>query len=99
MATAQDERATTRRWPSARLLVGVGVIIFVLVVARWLTTPWNDWVPLTPQTELPAGIAVDQLPAAAHYRCSAVLDSNAATATDQAVDAQSHQDLSREPCI
>ena len=98
MEIAQDTRTTTGRWPTVRLLVAVGAVVFVLVVARWLTTPWDDWVPLDPHQDLPAEIVVDDLPDAAHYRCSAVLDSDTAVATDQAVDAQRYQDLTREPC-
>jgi hypothetical protein len=98
MAIAQDQPTTTRKWPTVRLLVVAAAVVFVLVVVRWLTTPWDDWVPLDPHQDLPAEIIVDDLPEAAHYRCSAVLDSDTATATDQAVEAQRYQDLTREPC-
>jgi hypothetical protein len=98
MAIAQDQQTTTRKRPTVGLLVAVGAVVFVLVIARWLTTPWDDWVPLDPHQDLPAEITVDDLPDAAHYRCSAVLDSDTATATDQALDAQRYQDLTREPC-
>jgi hypothetical protein len=98
MAIAQDQPTTQGKRRTGRLLVVAGAVIFALVIARWLTTPWDDWVPLDPQQNLPADIVVDDLPDAAHYRCSAVLDSDTATATEQAVDAQRHQDLTREPC-
>ena len=80
------------------LVAGACALVFLLVVARWLTTPFDDWVPLAPHRDVPAEVNVDDLPTAAHYRCSAVLDTNAATATDQATEAQTYQDLTREPC-
>src|SRR5690606_1994316 len=73
-------------------------VVFALVVARWLTTPWDDWVPLEPRRDLPASVSVDDLPTAAHYRCSAVLDMDVATATDQAANAERYQELTRKPC-
>ena len=98
MVIAESQPTTTGRRSTVPLLVGVGAVVFVLVVARWLMTPWDDWVPLAPHQDIPAEITVDDLPTAARYRCAAVLDSNTATATDQAVVAQTHQDLTREPC-
>ena len=97
MAIEQDQ-PTTRKRPTVRLLVVVAATVFGLLVVRWLTTPWDDWVPLVPHQDLPTEIIVDDLPDAAHYRCSAVLDSDTATATDQAAEAQQYQDLTREPC-
>jgi hypothetical protein len=98
MAIAQDQPTTTGTRSRALLIAGLCAVAFLLVVARWLTTPYDDWVPVTPRQGLPAEIVVDDLPDAAHYRCSALLDSASATPTEQAAEAETHQDLTREPC-
>jgi hypothetical protein len=97
MATVQDQPSTGTR-SRALLIAGLCAVVFLLVVARWMTTPFDDWVPVTPRQGLPPEVVVDDLPDAAHFRCSALSDSSAATPTDQAAEAQTYQELTREPC-
>jgi len=98
MAIAQDQPTTTGTRPTALVIAGLCAVVFLLVVVRWMTTPFDDWVPVTPHQGLPPEVVVDDLPDAAHYRCSAVLDGSGATPTKQAAEAQTYQDLTREPC-
>jgi hypothetical protein len=88
------------RWTTALIVGVVGLAVFALVLGRWLTTPFDDWVPLDPPRELPFGVAQEDLPASAHFECSAAIGGSGpdATATAQADEALAIQSLSRPPC-
>ncbi len=93
--TASEER----RAPSVGLLVVIGVVVFVLALARWATTDFADWVPLDQPDPPPAGLVADDLEASAHFVCSAPLETDASVSpTDQATAAMEHQTLTRTPC-
>jgi hypothetical protein len=88
--------------PGSRLVIGAAIVVLVLgvVVARWMVTPFDDWVPLAEPKELPADVNPDDLPKAAEFRCSAALgDGDSAVATEQATQALEVQQLTREPCV
>lgn len=83
----------------ARVLATVLLLLFTVVIARWMFTPFDDWVPLVLPRQLPAEIGPDGLPEAAHYRCSAPFaQHHEASITEQAGKALELQTLSREPC-
>jgi hypothetical protein len=82
-----------------RLLIGLGVIGFVLALGFWAATPFDDWVPLDRPSVLPDGVNDADLPASAHFTCSSMLVSDrASTATAQARSAVELQTLLRTPC-
>ena len=81
------------------LAVLAGLIVFALVIGRWMTTSFDDWVPLDAPAALPAGVVEDDLPDSARFVCSQPLGSGAdAVASDQAQEALRIQSLSRTPC-
>jgi len=81
------------------VLVLAGLVVFALVIGRWMTTPFDDWVPLNAPEALPSGVVEDDLPASARFECSPPLGSDSeAVASDQAEEALSIQGLSRTPC-
>jgi hypothetical protein len=83
------------RWKAALL----GILLFALVVGRWLTTPFDDAVPLIPHEHLATGVDVGTLPTAARFRCSAPLgDGDPAHPPSDLDGVLELQDLDREPC-
>ena len=81
------------------IVVLAGLVVFAFVIGRWLTTPFDDWVPLDAPDELPAGVVEDDLPASARFTCSQPLGTDSeALASDQAEEALAIQALSRPPC-
>lgn len=83
----------------ARVVTVVVLLLFTVVVGRWMVTPFDDWVPLVMPKQLPAGVDPNGIPTAAHYRCSAPFaGQDKASITNQASRALELQTLSREPC-
>ena len=83
----------------ARVVTVVVLLLFTVVVGRWMVTPFDDWVPLVMPKQLPAGVYPNGIPTAAHYRCSAPFaGQDKASITNQASRALELQTLSREPC-
>lgn len=81
------------------IVVLVGALLFALVIGRWMTTSFDDWVPLNPPEVLPTGIVEADLPDAARFECSAPVGAEpAARASAQAEEALELQTLSRTPC-
>ena len=79
--------------------MALSLVVFALVIGRWLTTPFDDWVPLDAPAVLPSGVAEDDLPASARFECSQPLGAAAEpVASTQARDAMTVQSLSRTPC-
>ncbi|MGK2958392.1 MAG: hypothetical protein ACSLFB_08350 [Acidimicrobiales bacterium] len=88
-----------RGFSRARVIAAVVLLLFTLVIARWMASPFDDWVPLVLPRQLPAEIGPDDLPTAAHYRCSAPFAGHhEASITEQASHALELQTLAREPC-
>ncbi|MBI1843515.1 MAG: hypothetical protein HYR89_02725 [Actinobacteria bacterium] len=88
-----------RGFSRVRVVAAVLLLLFTVVTARWMVSPFDDWVPLVLPQQLPAGIGPGDLPTAAHYRCSAPFAGHhAASITEQAGDALELQTLSRKPC-
>lgn len=80
-------------------VVAVTLVVVALVIGRWLTTPFDDWVPLNAPAVLPAGVAADDLPDAAHFTCSQLIGTASdPVASAQAREALTTQSLSRAPC-
>ncbi len=83
----------------ARVVAALLLLLFTVVVARWMFSPFDDWVPVVPSRQLPAEVGPDDLPAAAHYRCSAPFSGHdEASTTEQAEQALELQTVSRRPC-
>lgn len=100
MAVAEEEKTHVGGRSPFLIVALVAVLVFGVVIARWLTTPFEDWVPLAAPTDLPAEINPDDLPHSAHFRCAAPFgEAESAVATDQATDALDVQSLVREPCV
>lgn len=78
--------------------VVAGLLVLGMVIGRWMTTPFDDWVPLDAPDELPSGVAEDDLPAAARFECARPFGAPEAIASAQAEEALSIQALSRPPC-
>ena len=77
----------------------VALVVLALVIGRWLTTSFDDWVPLVAPAVLPEGVVQDDLPDSAAFECSAPLGAaEDPVATDQAEEAMAVQSLSRAPC-
>lgn len=99
MAIAEQEKGQVRGRSPLLTVALVALLVFAAVIARWLTTPFDDWVPLVAPADLPAEIIVDDLPHAAQFECSAPFgEAEASVATEQAIDALELQALVREPC-
>jgi hypothetical protein len=79
--------------------VGVGLVVFALLIGHWLTTPFDDWVTLDAPAVLPEGVVEDDLPASARFECSQPLGTaTEPVASSQAREAMTVQTLSRTPC-
>jgi hypothetical protein len=86
-------------------------VVFGALILRWMVSSFDDWVPLAAPQELPAGVAANDLPRSAQFRCPAPWgDGESGVATPQATQALEGrslpdpsivvaQELAREPCV
>lgn len=85
--------------PTAMIAVLASLVVVALVIGRWMTTPFEDSVPLKAPGVLPSGVVRDDLPASAVFECSQPLGSSSeATASDEAKEALVIQRPARPPC-
>lgn len=75
------------------------LVVFAIATVWWMSTSFDDYVPLVQPDELPEGTVASDLPTTAQYHCSAPLSGDdEASGTDEASEALEVQTLSREPC-